>query len=199
MQWETLNCQVNLPRVASPGISQFSSSHISHHVSKIVPNKKILVLFSNFGYCSIENVLKSLLAWVIGALDNAASGVLGAKLLNKSVCEIVIPEHCYRTFKQLWRDQHLSPHTALGAGTTCLTATSGRLPAHGGGNSGHTGSLVIALSSDQLHWAFHWASGGPSLHTASEVLPFPILCCDTHTRDSGWVSWLRNPSHASFG
>lgn len=40
----------------------------------------------------------------------------------------------------------------------------------GGSNSRYTGSCAIPLNSDQLHWAYHRASGGPSLRSASEVL-----------------------------
>ena len=43
--------------------------------------------------------------------------------------------------KWLWRDQHLSPRSALETGRTRLTAASGGLPAGGGGNSTVLGEL----------------------------------------------------------
>lgn len=93
-----------------------------------------------------------------------------------------------RTLKCLWRDQHLSSHSAQETPAHSLSAEVGMV--------GVTGSLQIALSGDWLHWAFRRASGGPPLckcyyHTCSAATP-------TRGTADGFL-WLQNRRHASFG
>lgn len=121
------------------------------------------------------------------------------KLLNKSAHEILLYKN-----KAI---EHLSGYEEI---TICPLSWLWRLkwpvwllpvgfPASGVGNSRYTGSFTITFSRNQVHWAYHWASGDPSLHTASEVPLFQIVCCNSHTRDTQCVVWLWTHSHASFG